>query len=170
MKKVLPLLFLLIILFASCRQTKDVTCDTGSYTFTGAGFSVADFNDATLRQFEAGTNFSKLNQSGNPTYYLWMHGSVTSDSGNVVPPSIMAVAHEPNEVPTTYDYILSIPSAGINDTISDVSFLGPTHKMMTISDAHPAICVNQIGSYKLNGQTVIPTASGQLVNIIYLVK
>lgn len=169
MKIVLILSFILLST-VSCRQTKDVTCDTGWFSFVGVGFSVADFEGATIRQYQAGTNFGKLLQSGNIDYYLWDRGSVTSDSGNAMPPGAMAVAHEPSALSTTYDYIVSIPAAGMIDTISNAVFIGPTHQMMTVSDAHPAYCVNHIGSYKINGQTVIPGGSGQINNVIYLVK
>jgi hypothetical protein len=164
------LFFILFIAFVSCRQTKDVTCDTGSFTFVGVGFSVADFNNATIKQYQPGTNFGELLQSGKITYSLWVRGSLTSDSGNAAPPASMAVAHEPDEIPTTYDYILSVPEVGINDTISNVLFLGPTHEVLTYSDARPAYCVNQMGLYMFNSKQVIPGTPGHLNGVIFLVK
>lgn len=171
MKILLPLSFILLIAFVSCRGTKDVTCNTGTFYFVGVGFSAADFNGATLRQYQAGTNFGKLVQEGNITYYQWVRGSVTSDSGSAPPPASMAVAHEPGAIPTTYDYILSIPAAGISDTISNVTFLGPAHEVVAWSDAHPAYCINRMGSYIFNSQQVIPGATGNIDNYeIYIVK
>ena len=64
------------------------------------------------------------------TYDLQVRDNVTSDTGNAYSAK-MAVAHEPGEIPSTYDYIISIPAAGISDTISNVSLLGTTHETMT---------------------------------------
>ena len=147
-----------------------MTCDTGSFFITGVGFSVADFNGATISQYKAGTNFGQLVKSGNITYYLTEHGSVTSDSGSAYPPAALAIPHVPSAISTTFDYIISIPAVGISDTISNTTFLGPIHETMTYSDAKPAICVNQIGSYKFNSQTIVPTTQGQLYYSLYLVK
>ncbi len=168
MKKVVPLILLLA--FAACRQTKDVTCDTGSFFITGVGFSVADFNGATISQYKTGTNFSQLVQSGNLTYYLTQHGSISTDSGSAYPPATMAIHHVPSAISTTFDYIISIPAVGISDTISNTTFLGPIHETMTYSDAKPAVCINQIGSYKFNSQTIAPAIQGQLYYSLYLVK
>lgn len=168
--KTLPALSLIfLIALASCGGTKDVTCDTGGFVFTGVGFSVADFNGATLRQYEAGSNFSKLKQEGSVTYDLQVRDLVTSDSGNLTPPPSMAVAHSPDEIPAAYDYILSIPAAGINDTISNATFLGPREQTMHYSDAHPAYCINNMGQYIFNSQTITP-APGISFHMIYLVK
>ena len=170
MQKILPLSILLMIAVASCRQTENVTCDTGSYSFIGIGYSVADFNGATISQYKAGTNYSNLLQNGNISYNLWVRGTITSDSGSITPPASMAVAHDPEEITTTCDYILSIPALSISDTLSDAVFLGPVHKEMTSSDAHPAICINQIGSYQFNSQSITPSAVGFSYNLIYLVR
>jgi hypothetical protein len=168
--KTLPVISLIfLILLASCGGTKDVTCDTGKFGFTTVGFSVADFNGATLRQYEAGSNFTKLKQEGGVTLYLVVRDAVTTDTGSFSPPPAMAVPHNPGEIPANYDYVLSIPALGISDTISNATYLGPTHKMMHYDDAHPAYCINTMSSYKYNGQTITPAAE-QPYHLIQLVK
>ena len=74
-------------------------------------------------------------------------GSVMTYTGVASPPAAMVVAHLPEEIRPTYDYILSIPPLGISDTLSKIAFLGPIHKVMTISDAVPAYCIDKIGSH-----------------------
>jgi hypothetical protein len=134
------------------------------------GFSAADFNGAILRQYEAGTNFTKLKQQANVNYGQWVRGSVTSDSGWVDPTPSIAVAHNPLDISAAYDYILSIPAAGISDTISNVAYLGPSHKEIHYSDAVPAYCVNGMSSYRCNSQIITLHDSGQVRHGIYLVK
>lgn len=151
------------------RGTKDVTCDTGGFSFVGVGFSVSDFNGATISQYQAGTNFGTLVQKGDVTFAFWQRGSVTSDSGSIATPPSMNMAHV-GAIPTTCDYILSIPAAAISDTISNAAFLGPVHEVVHYSDAHPAYCINQMSSYLFNSQTVVPANPGQVYQMICLIK
>ncbi len=168
MKVWIALSVFLLVATISCKRTKDVTCTPGTFSLTGVGFSVTDFNGATITQYQAGTGFSKVLQTDNISYYLWVRDNVTSDTGNASSVK-MAVAHNPNNIPSAYDYIISLPAAGISDTISNVALLGLTHKIMPFSGDHYEPCFNPIMSYAYNGH-VTTSASGILSAQIYLVK
>jgi hypothetical protein len=147
------LLVLVTAGLASCYQTKDVPCTNGMLAFTAAGFTDSDYVNAIIVQYQPDSLFDNPVDTGKITHYFFQHGSMTSDSANIYI-QFKKGGGTPNGVSGSYDYVIMFPAAGINDTISNVQFLGrtsETFKYSGVSHDRPLACTNPVTSYTYNG-------------------